>query len=45
MLFSRIKSFRAIENSEYTLFMDDDDYLLIKDLPEFDGHCWYRYNL
>ena len=45
MLFSRIKAFRSIENSEYTLFMDDDDYLYIKDLPEFGGYSWYRYNL
>lgn len=44
MLFSRIKSFRAIENSEYTLFMDDDDYLLIRNLPKLDNYCWYRYN-
>lgn len=45
MLFSRINAFKSIENQEYTLFMDDDDYLLVKDLPEFDGHTWYRYDI
>lgn len=46
MLFSRINSFNSIENSEYTIFMDDDDYLLITDLPEFNNnYCWYRYNI
>lgn len=44
MLFSRINSFRAIENSEYTLFMDDDDYLLIKELPNFTDYVYYRYD-
>lgn len=44
MLFSRINSFRAIENSEYTMFMDDDDYLLVRDLPEFTDYSYYRYN-
>lgn len=44
MLFSRINSFRAVENSEYTLFMDDDDYLLVKELPEFTDYVYYRYN-
>lgn len=43
MLFSRINAFRSIKNSEYTLFMDDDDYLLIKDLPEFTDYVYYRY--
>jgi hypothetical protein len=41
MLFSRINSFRAIENSEYTIFMDDDDYLLVRDLPEFTDYNYY----
>ena len=45
MLFSRINSFNSVENSEYTMFMDDDDYLLVRDLPEFDDHSWYRYNI
>lgn len=46
MLFSRINSFRSIDqHSEYTMFMDDDDYLLITDLPEFEDFSWYRYNM
>lgn len=45
MLFSRIKAFRSVQNSKYTLFMDDDDYLYIQDLPKFDEYNWYRYNI
>lgn len=45
MLFSRIEAFKYIYNdTEYVLYMDDDDLLLIYDLPEFSEFMCYRYN-